>query len=478
MKKKFLSLLLALMTVAPLAACELPFGNSNGSGNNDADNGVSVNGSVSANGSVTDSSLEDSSVTVTPVERVDYAATLKLDMDSATKKLTFTPDSKTGKISYTHIDGDTTHFSVAKSIDESGTIKARYLGVDTPESTGDIEEWGKAASKFTKTKLASATKIILESDADNQWTQDSNGRYLTWVWYLAEGATEYRLLNLELVQEGLAAPSFDCRYGNFCMLANTQAQALSLHIYSGEKDPDFYYGTAIKTTLKEVRSNLDEYVGKRIAVHGIVTIRSDAGSIYVQEYDEEDDRAYGLPVYYGMNNKQYDPILAPGNEVRIVGEVTNSETFGYQISGLFYDFMDPDNEESIKDFSAGNPIEFPEITVDDFVANDYALAKDLLYGTVSVKNLTVKSVYTTQDGDSAGAMTLTCKDSDGTEIKIRTGVLRNADSTIITADKYQGKTITVKGIAEEYTYTDYDTNLPVTTYQIDVFSSIHITIQE
>lgn len=413
------------------------------------------------------------------IVKVDYAAQKTLNMNSASKKIEFTPDSQTGKINFTHIDGDTTHFSVDRSIDEEGKIKCRYLGIDTPESTGDIEEWGKAASRFTKERLSSASVIVLESDADGTWTFDTNGRYLTWVWYKAEGSDEFRLLNLELLQEGLAVESktSGSRYGDVCGDAAAQARTLGLFIYSDEKDPDFYYGSAIKTTLKEVRSDLETYKGKRVAVNGVVSMYVSKGTIYVQEYDEEEDRSYGLPVFYGMNNVSYDPILAPGNEVRIVGEVTYSETFGWQIAGLFYDFMDPDNEESIKMFSANNEIDFPEITVADYIANDYALAKDLLYGTVSVNNLYVASVYTTQSGDSAGAMTLTCKDGDGNTIKIRTGVLKK-DGNVITADYYKGKTIDIKGIAEAYTYTDYNTNLPVTEYQIEVFASKYITLHE
>ncbi len=481
MKNKLLSLLLlACVSASAFVGCNFSgFGSNNNVSNKNEPERISSElvSDNSDTASENDSNETSDSTAETPVEKVDFAAQTKLNMSSPSKKIQLTPDSKTGKITYTHIDGDTTHFGVSRTIDENGTIKSRYLGVDTPESTGDIEVWGKAASRFTKERLSSASVIVLESDADGQWTYDSNNRYLTWVWYKAEGSDDFRLLNLELLQEGLAVESrtADSRYDDVCTKAAMQARNLGLYIYSNEKDPDFYYGSAIKTTLKEVRSDLESFKGKRVAVHGIVSMYAGKGSIYVQEYNEEDNRAYGLPVFYGYNNVSYDPILAPGNEVRIVGEVTYSDTFGWQISGLHYDFMDPDNEESIKMFDKNLPIDFPEITVADFIANDYALAKELLYGTVSVKNLYVADVYTTKDGDSKGAMTLTCKDENGTEIKIRTSVLRGADGNVITADYYEGKTINVKGIAEEYTYTDYDTNLPVTTYQIDVFASTYIT---
>ena len=38
---------------------------------------------------------------------------------------------------------------------ENGVLKARYIAINTPESTGSIEPWGKKAANFTKTKLQS-----------------------------------------------------------------------------------------------------------------------------------------------------------------------------------------------------------------------------------------------------------------------------------------------------------------------------------
>ena len=48
------------------------------------------------------------------------------------------------------IDGDTTHFHVPTSVDPSGILKARYLAINTPESTSEIEEWGLTASNYNK----------------------------------------------------------------------------------------------------------------------------------------------------------------------------------------------------------------------------------------------------------------------------------------------------------------------------------------
>ena len=85
-------------------------------------------------------------------EHIDYAASVKLDMSSPTAKADATVK--------TFVDGDTTHFNVKTDVMPNGVLKARYIGINTPESTGQIEEWGKKASNFTKETLSKATSII------------------------------------------------------------------------------------------------------------------------------------------------------------------------------------------------------------------------------------------------------------------------------------------------------------------------------
>ena len=92
------------------------------------------------------------------LEIIDYAGSVSLDMSSATAKQEVSVKS--------FIDGDTTHFHVPTSIRDTGVLKGRYLAINTPESTGKIEEWGKKASNFTKEKLQGASSIIIESDSE------------------------------------------------------------------------------------------------------------------------------------------------------------------------------------------------------------------------------------------------------------------------------------------------------------------------
>ena len=147
----------------------------------------------------------------TPVDdtpkHVDYASEVKLDMDSDTFKLEVDV--------HIYIDGDTTHFNVPTSVLEDGVIKARYLAINTPESTGRVEAWGKKASDFTKERLKNATSIIIESDDDKLNADSTGNRYMLWIWYKTEESEDYRNLNIEILQNGLAIASNSAqnRYG-------------------------------------------------------------------------------------------------------------------------------------------------------------------------------------------------------------------------------------------------------------------------
>lgn len=414
------------------------------------------------------------------VEAIDYAGSLTLDMDSETAKAEVTVKQ--------FIDGDTTHFYVDTSVISRGLLKARYLAVNTPESTGVIEEYGKKASNFTKEKLSGAEAIIVESDTA-AWETDSTGdRHLSWVWYKPAGSDSYRNLNIELLQNGLAIASNSAnnRYGETAMQALEQAKALKLNVHSGQKDPDFYYGEAVELTLKELRTNIENYHNMRVAFNGVVTVNSN-NTAYVEAYDAETDMYYGMAVYYGYNltGKGLE-ILQVGNEVRIVGSVQYYEAGGtWQVADLKYRMMAPDDPNNIQKLSSGNdgsfvltdPAMFNEGTVtvevmplldeEVYVPKTFDYSQLAMNTTVRMENLTVVGVYTTTNEDSAskGAMTLTCQAGDQ-YVAVRTVVLRDADGNLITGDAYQGKTINVNGIVDYFSG----------DYQIKVFSADDIEI--
>lgn len=500
MKKRFLSLLLLASIVASaFVGCMAPTNASSSESANDApiassssttesnvDNSVESSSDSSLESSLdssieessTESSVESSSDSSSTPDPIDYAGLTTLDTTSETIKLTVTVKQ--------HIDGDTTHFYYDKNADVPdkvkalGYLKVRYNAINTPESTGTIEPWGKAASDYTKATLANAASIIVEFDS-SEWEFDSNERALVWVWYKATESSEYRCLNIELLQEGYAWGSkiSNVRYSTACNSAITQAKALKLHVYSKEKDPGFFYGKATELDLKELRTNLDKYVGQRVAFEGVVGLRADEFTIYVEDYDAETGMTYAIPIFYGYDRSLHD-ILAEGNRVRIVGNLTNEGSWGAQISSLKYNPMKPNDPDNVQCLEEGVGGYFSEIDIekfnskvtivadtDDAVPVVYDFAEIALATTVSMKDLYVYDVYTTKSStDSNGAMTLYCRDQDGNTIEIRTDVLRNPDNTVVTADQLEGKLIDIRGIIDQYNG----------DYQIRVFSLGAITI--
>lgn len=408
------------------------------------------------------------------MEIVDHAGALKLNMNTSTIKQEVTVK--------TFVDGDTTHFNVPESVMPDGIFKARYLAINTPESTGKIEEYGKAASNFTKEKLSQATSIVIESETEI-WDPDSTGdRYLVWVWYKTADMKDYRNLNVEILQNGLALANSAGRnqYGDTCQAAIAQAKYQKLNMYSGQKDPNFYYGEAVELTLKELRTNIEAYKDMKVAFSGIISANSGTQGIYVEDYDSETDMYYGIYIYYGhgLSGTGLD-ILSVGNEVRIVGSVQYYEGGdSWQVSDLTYRMMKPDDPGNIQKISEGHSGSYRLTEADTFVNGEVTLLLEekeetfpyaaMALGTsVEMRGLNVVDVYTTENPGSSsdGAMTLTCE-CDGITLTVRTSVLLDENGNRITAETYLNKTIDVKGIVDVF---DGE-------YQIKVFSAKNIII--
>ena len=420
------------------------------------------------------------------LEFVDYAATVKFDPNSDRAHATVTVK--------TFVDGDTTHFNIDHPAFEGGVLKARYLGVNTPESTGQIEPWGKKASSFTKETLSKATSIIVESDTAS-WNPDSTGdRFLVWVWYKTAEMEDYRCLNLEILQNGLAvaSKSSDTVYAEVCVSILNQAVRHKLYVHSKDKDPDFYYGAAMPMTLKELKTNIEDYRGKDVSFEGVV-VRNSNQTAYVEEYDEETGLYFGIQVYYGFNLGYFgEDILSVGNRVLVVGSVQYYETGGtYQISDIKYHAMRPDDPENIQKISDGHEGAYAEVSAKDLLSGKVEIDVTVvdeegnetiekktfdrgfitMHGTASLTDLVIKSVYTTQNEDSSnfGALSITCVAQDGTEIVLRTIVLKDADGKTITADAFPvGSVIDAKGVVDVYNG----------VYQLKIFSAADITFRQ
>ena len=403
---------------------------------------------------------------------IDYAASVRLDAQSETAR-----QEVTVRI---FVDGDTTHFNVPETVRPDGVLKARYIAINTPESTGRIEEWGKKASRFTQEKLQNADSIFIESDTDS-WNLDSTStRDLVWVWYRPAGEASYRNLNIELLQEGLALPNNagGNRYGQACLSAAAQARANRLHIYSGEKDPDFFYGDAIELTLRELRLHPEIYEGKKVAFNGIVTVNH-SNAVFIEDFDEESGLYFGITAYYGFNLSGGGmEVLHIGNEVRIVGTMQYYEAgHAWQVSGLNYRMMKPKDPGNIQKLSEGHEPSWQVITPEQFNSTvriaseeesaDYAFAELAQGTTVSIAGLPVVGIKAyAQDSSRSGAHLLHCGFDE--KVWIWVPPLYDDAGRLLNPDDFTDTVIDASGVVV------YDDS--VNGFVIRVFTSDGVTI--
>jgi hypothetical protein len=222
-------------------------------------------------------------------------------------------------------------------------------------------------------------------------------------------------------------------------------------------------------------------------------VRNSNQTAYVEEYDEETGLYFGIQVYYGFNLGFFgEDILSVGNRVLVVGSVQYYETGGtYQISDIKYHAMRPDDPENIQKISDGHQGAYAEVSAKDLLngkveidvtsvdeeGNETVETKTFdrgfitMHGTASLKDLVITKIYTTQNEDSSnfGALSITCIAQDGTEIVLRTIVLKDADGKTITADKFPiGSVIDAKGVVDVYNG----------VYQLKIFSASDITFRQ
>ena len=120
------------------------------------------------------------------------------------------------------VDGDTAWFNY-----DGNNIKARFLAIDTPESTIKKEKYGKEASLFACNKLENANLIELEYD-NNSDKVDKYDRELVWVF------TDNELLQELILKEGLAQIKYiyvDYKYVDQLYKAEREAKKNQLNMW-------------------------------------------------------------------------------------------------------------------------------------------------------------------------------------------------------------------------------------------------------
>lgn len=209
--------------------------------------------------------------------KTTYTDQLKLTADFEGEVFTAPNDGNNaiGEVTITRVtDGDTFSFINGKDANvlEEVSMALRFIGANTPESTARVEPWGVKASQFTKSILwdeesesQKPYNVVLQNDyaAFNQ--QDANGRYLGFVWYQMNKGDDFRLLNLELVEQcyassTLADYSAFCPYLDYFEKAYSIARESGKRIY-GEVDDSYDYTNTILEgiSIKNLRENYENY---------------------------------------------------------------------------------------------------------------------------------------------------------------------------------------------------------------------------
>lgn len=233
-----------------------------------------------------------------------------------------------------YTDGDTTNFQLINGVgDECDKFRARYQGINTPESTGKIEPWGLKASVFTKSKLKKATSIIVINDLIQfSKTDTSGGRMMAFVWYKTE-TTDYRLLNLEIVEQGYSANQLKQNSSNLdgyfdaFKEAGEAAEKAGRRVH-GEKDCDYdSSGDVVETTIANAKENYDtlgvDYEtssgGKKLRITAIITGVS-GYNFYCRDVAKLDTDETYSGIYAFTQYKSID--IKPGCVVRFYCKIT------------------------------------------------------------------------------------------------------------------------------------------------------------
>lgn len=260
------------------------------------------------------------------------------------------------------IDGDTAHFYPVVTTTSSQLIKARFYGVDTPESTGLVEPWGKPASNFTKHKLYEARDngtIVLSTprqDYGKPQTDSTGGRYVSLIWINETkknaDVSELRLLNLMLVQEGYSNAKNLADMPEFVdifVAAEKQAVDHKLNMFSGEIDELFNYGDYEDTSILDLKKSLEQSIlhpeepnpfdNKKVRIVGTIAGFS-GGTMYLQNYYTKEQGARndageyaGINIFCGTAAVP-SKYTATNTYIQLCGLAQYSENFGFQLTGV------------------------------------------------------------------------------------------------------------------------------------------------
>lgn len=414
------------------------------------------------------------------ISTVDYTEEAKLLLDYENK--VFVRDGIAKATLKTPIDGDTAHFYTQNG-SESETIKARFFGIDTPESTGAVQPYGKGASNFTKHILEEAQEngtIVISAPTDEYKAPsfDSTGtRYVTCVWVNTEKKdapfNELKLLNLMLVQEGwsnVKNVSDMPRLSPIFYKAEEQAMNLKLNLFSGEPDPLFNYGDYRDISLLDVKREIvacldnpnreNAFTNVNIRITGVVTGYAN-NILYLQDYfSREDGGQYEYGEYAGINfftsmSSIPTKYTTRGAYISVCG-VTTDGLFGFQVSGGSFPVRSKDENDAkviIKHEDNNDPTDIEhyckvfEMAPRELKGDKF---KEVLYSPITLtENVTVVEAYM----DDSKKITLTLSDSSGAVLPFQVYIAfnyKNQYGAIYSDSDFVGKKFKVNNAVLAY----------------------------
>ena len=291
-------------------------------------------------------------------------------------------------------DGDTATFRLS-----SGTVVIiRFHGIDTPESTGSVEKWGKSASTFCANILKGAESIVLEATAKPAEVDSYGVRYLGYIWYRNSAEEDWKNLNLQIVENGYSENKCfqDAKYPYHSYFAKAEsfAKKQKLHIWGDEEDP--YYSTeALEVTIRELRENTEIYYneeeksGAKVRIEAIIVDLdvSDSGTYLYRAMQYDADGFYYMNIYAGYISSGIPSYIRIGSSYRITGTIQDRDG-ALQISGLTYvhmtsggDYLSVINQNYYLTFDSG--VEYK---------NDYG---NSLYSDATIKSATLEGTTLT-----------------------------------------------------------------------------------
>ncbi len=240
-------------------------------------------------------------------------------------------------------DGDT---FTARLTKEGTNVTIRFHSIDTPESTGSVQKWGKAASNFVKDKLSNPNvQIVLEATATPAEHDSYGVRYLGYVWYRYGDSEDFKNLNLELVEngfsknQGMESPKYP--YNQYFVKAEAAARAIKLRLHSDLPDP-LYSDEPIATSINEILTNLDVYYneehdsGAKVSfdayLKSVHISNTGTTSFYAVQLDKETGEMHELQIYAGYSSA-YASNMHVGHYYNFIGDI-QMHNGTLQLSGI------------------------------------------------------------------------------------------------------------------------------------------------